>query len=259
METGAMVFVKSFNTRSYVMLKRWILLVLIGLGLVAGMAIAGNDENISLSQVPAKAREALLKLAKGAQITEVEREKEHGMIFYEAEWKVNGREKEAKVTAEGALVELEEKIRPKNVPAAVKKVVAKEFPAGAKVKYERVMIVVYEVEGKVNGKEKEILILPTGKIHGREEGDDDNDDDDDDGEENEVDVTLDQVPAAVKATILAEAKGVSIKEIERESKKGKAVYEAEWMEDGKEIEIKVSSDGKLLKREIEEEDDDDDK
>lgn len=70
-------------------------------------------------------------------------------------------------------------------------------------------------------------------------------------------VTIGQVPAAVKATILREAKGAKIEEIEKETKKGKTVYEAEFVVDGKEIEIKVAPDGKLLSREVEEDDDDD--
>ena len=79
----------------------------------------------------------------------------------------------------------------------------------------------------------------------------------------ERDVTIDQVPAAVKATILKEAGDNTITEIEEETKDGVTVYEAEWLNaDGKEVEIKVAADGTLLKTEIddddEEGDDDDD-
>ena len=79
------------------------------------------------------------------------------------------------------------------------------------------------------------------------------------GKKTEKEVTIDQVPAAVKATILKEADGKTIEEIEEVSKDGKVVYyEAEWKADGKEVEIKVSSDGKLLGKEVEDDDDDDD-
>ena len=78
------------------------------------------------------------------------------------------------------------------------------------------------------------------------------------GKKTEKDVTIDQVPAAVKATILKEAGGNKIEEIEEISVDGKVVYyEAEWKTGGKEIEIKVAPDGKLLKKEIEDDDDDD--
>ena len=69
-------------------------------------------------------------------------------------------------------------------------------------------------------------------------------------------VTIDQVPAAVKATILKEAGDHKITEIEKETKDGKTIYEAEWVADGKEIEIKVAEDGTLLGKETEDADDD---
>jgi len=243
------------------MSKRWILLGLIGVGIVMGIAVAGADEKTSLDQVPAAVREALLRLATGGQILEIERETEDGAVLYEAEWVVNGHKTEGKVTASGDLVELEEKVDAEKVPTAVKTVVAQEFPAGATVQYEKVMVVFYEAEGKVDGREKEVLITAMGKLVGQEdEGDDGDDDDgdDDDGEDNEEDIALDQIPAAVKATLLAEAKGATIKEVERETRNGQTVYEAEWIVAGQEIEIKVAADGTLLKKEIEQDDDDDD-
>jgi hypothetical protein len=70
-------------------------------------------------------------------------------------------------------------------------------------------------------------------------------------QEDEEQVALDQVPAAVKATILREAAGGEIKEIEVETKDGKTFYEAEFVRDGKTIEIKVAPDGTLLEKEEE--------
>jgi uncharacterized membrane protein YkoI len=78
----------------------------------------------------------------------------------------------------------------------------------------------------------------------------------DDGQEEEV--TLDQVPAAVKTTILRESAGDKITEIERETRNGKTVYEAEFLRDGKEIEIHIAPDGTVLGREVEELEDDED-
>jgi uncharacterized protein YpmB len=61
-------------------------------------------------------------------------------------------------------------------------------------------------------------------------------------------VSIDQVPPAVRATIERETRGGRIKEIERERKNGRIVYEVEFVRDGKEREIHVDSDGKVLKR-----------
>lgn len=65
-------------------------------------------------------------------------------------------------------------------------------------------------------------------------------------QEDEERVTLDQVPAAVKATILREAAGGEIKEIERETEGGKTVYEAKYVRDGRTAEIMVTPAGRLV-------------
>ena len=77
----------------------------------------------------------------------------------------------------------------------------------------------------------------------------------DDGEQ-EREVTIDEVPAAVRETILREAGDNKIEEIEEETENGVVTYEAEWHEGGKEVEIKVAADGTLLKKEIDDDDDD---
>jgi len=131
-----------------------------------------HEEEISLDQVPAAAREALLKLAGGARIAKVEREKKHGVVLYEAEWKVTGQEHEATVTCEGALVKLEQVVAAKDVPTAVKSAAAKMFPGVANLKYEKKTIVLYEVEGKVKGKKRELSFSPSGKISRHKKGHD---------------------------------------------------------------------------------------
>jgi hypothetical protein len=62
-------------------------------------------------------------------------------------------------------------------------------------------------------------------------------------------VSLDQVPAAVKAALEKEAKGGTIGEVSKEMHKGKAVYEAEITKDGKQRFVEVREDGKVMKRE----------
>lgn len=151
--------------------------VIFGVALVAcggGLALA-LDEHITLEQVPEAARAALVKLAGGAKFSELEKETSNGVVVYEAEWKVNGVEHEAAVLADGTLIETEEEVAADQAPAAVRAAAAKAFGANAKVSYERKTFVYYEIEGKADGKGKEILVSPTGVIHG-EELDDDKDD-----------------------------------------------------------------------------------
>jgi uncharacterized membrane protein YkoI len=70
----------------------------------------------------------------------------------------------------------------------------------------------------------------------------------------DVEVSIDAVPAAAKATILAQAQGNVIQEIEAETENGVTVYEAEVLIDGKETDILVAADGTLLGTEVDDED-----
>ena len=144
-----------------------------------------DEDDLTLDQVPQPAREALMKLAGKAKIIKAERDMEHGVPVYEAEWVAGGSKREAVVTADGALLEIEETIPAEQLPAAVRAVVAKHFPGHEQVTVEKKMIIVYEIEAKVDGYEKELLVFPTGRVH--EEPDDHHDDDDEDDDEHEDD------------------------------------------------------------------------
>ncbi len=156
----------------------------------------------------------------------------------------------------------EEEITLDQAPAAVQATIKAEAQGGTIKEIERETEngkTVYEAEVIINGQEVEIEVAPDGTLLGKEieNADDDKDkdegDDDNDNDEDEEEVTLDEAPAAVKATILAQAQGGAIKEIERETEDGQVVYEAEVEINGKEYEIEVAADGTLL--EIEEDDD----
>lgn len=62
------------------------------------------------------------------------------------------------------------------------------------------------------------------------------------------DMRLDELPAAVQATVKREVKAGQIHEIERDVKRGQTVYEVEFYERERKFEIEVGSDGTLLDR-----------
>ena len=68
-------------------------------------------------------------------------------------------------------------------------------------------------------------------------------------EENEVEVTLDQVPQPVRDTINRESGGAPVGKIEREQEKGKTVYEAKITKGTKTTEVKIDESGKVVGRE----------
>ena len=99
------------------------------------------------------------------------------------------------------------------------------------------------------------------------DNDDDGDDDandDDENEEESVAMKIDDLPAAVKATLLRESKNGEIEDLEKETENGKIIYSAdvEYETDRGELEyeIEISADGTLIHKILEdlEEDDGDD-
>lgn len=76
---------------------------------------------------------------------------------------------------------------------------------------------------------------------------------DNEKEGTEVKVSMDQVPAAVKTTLLREAEGVNIATVDKETSEGKTIYEADAVIGGTLYEIKVAEDGKLISKAIDKE------
>ena len=68
-------------------------------------------------------------------------------------------------------------------------------------------------------------------------------------DEDAIEVTLDQVPPAVKETISRESGGAPVGKIAREDENGKAVYEAMITKNGKTFEVEIDETGKVLERE----------
>lgn len=72
------------------------------------------------------------------------------------------------------------------------------------------------------------------------------------GHENkEVPVAMNDVPAAVRATLEREAAGGKVTEIEKEVKNGRTVYSADVMVNGQAWDVSVAEDGTLLSKEKE--------
>ena len=68
---------------------------------------------------------------------------------------------------------------------------------------------------------------------------------------NETTVTINDLPPAVRATLDKETAGGKISEIEKETKNGKVVYSADANIDGKDYDIAIAEDGKLISKELE--------
>jgi uncharacterized membrane protein YkoI len=187
------------------MKRRHVLLVvvLVGAGLtvcigaVATQQLAEDERSVSIEQVPAAVKAALLAQAQGSAIEEIEMENENDQATYEADVTIDGKEVEVKVAANGIVL----------------------------------------------GKEAD----------DEDEGDDE---DNENGDEDEEQVSLADVPGEVQATLVKEAAGAEIKEIEKENEDGQVIYSADVIVGGQEVEIKIAPDGTLLGKEVDDEDED---
>lgn len=64
----------------------------------------------------------------------------------------------------------------------------------------------------------------------------------------DVDLTLEELPAAVRATAEREVGDGIIDDVERDNKGGRVVYEVEFVLEGQEYELDIAEDGTLLRR-----------
>ena len=222
------------------MKRRWMWLGLLGLGLLGVRTLVvwaaekeEKEQKVTMEQVPAKAREALLKLAGGAQITEVEKEIENGVEIYEAEWIADGVEHEAKVTADGKMVseqdeEKEEQITMEQVPPQAREALMKAAGGAKILKVEKENehgTVAYEAEWKVNGHGHELAVTAEGAMISTEET-----------------VEAKDVPEAVRQAAAKLFPGVEKLTFQKETK---VIYEVSGIVGGKEKEIEISPGGRV--------------
>ncbi len=159
-------------------------------------------------------------------------------------WAERGEEREHRHKEKAHKEEHEKKIRLDQVPERARKTILRKAE-GAEIEEVEVETeegrTVYEAEWEVEGREVEVTVTAEGEVVAWEK-----------------EVSLKEVPKAVRRTIRKQAAGAKAREIEVEveTKGGRTVYEAEWHLGDKEVEIKVAPDGKLLGRKVEEADED---
>ncbi len=230
-----------------------------------GHALAKRDKKKGSVKLPPAARTAIQKAFPGARIHHVEKEKK-AITLYEAKLVKGDAKMEVEVSADGTIVEVEQHVTKDELPAPVAAALAKvagdaqikeiereEIHAVLKLVKLKKPAIVFEAEFLKDGKTIEVKINSDGKILSRKIENDDEDDDEND-DEKEKKVSLDQVPEAVKKATLKEAGSNPIREIEVETRHGRTIYEAEWIADGKEVEIKLSKDGKVLRKHVDDDD-----
>ena len=139
-----------------------------------------------------------------------------------------------------------------DVPEAARAVILKAAANGRLVKVERTTKKgreVYAAEIVAGDQEIELAVAADGDVVHREA-----EDRRASGVKEEM-IALDEAPEAVQAAILKEASGTKVDELEKKMKKGKVIYAAEFLVDGKLVELWVDPDGKVVSKEVGEPDD----
>jgi hypothetical protein len=254
----------------------------------------GEKENESL-RLSDTIKAAVKALFPSASVEKAKAETE-GIKTIEVELKDGEKECSVNLAEDGTVISVETEVAAEGLPEAVAKAV-KEQTGGAEIstiQREEIRAVVklvvlekpetvYETQFVKDGKEYELKVAASGAVlamklakdeeededEAVEEDDDDGDDDmnadeegdddgDDDGDEEESEaVTIDEVPQAVKDTLVKEADGGTIEEIEKETEDGAVVYDADVVVNDEKFELKIDENGKLLSKEADEDEDQD--
>jgi len=237
----------------------WLIgMLIISLGLLSLYVYAGNEreeegeeEALTLSEVPSAVRATIEKYAGNGEIEEIELEKEAGKIVYEVEVVKEGEKKEFKVSAEGTFLgyeneeegeeekeeveEGEEEISFNALPPAVKQTAKKYFGvvSEAEVKKETEGgVTLYEIEVEKEDVEQSIEVTASGEIV-----------------ESEKEVAVSSLPTEVLSAVKGKYPSARIKEA---SSVQKWYYEVEISVNGKRLEVSVSPTGKIMKSHEEE-------
>lgn len=141
------------------------------------------------------------------------------------------------------------KIKLADAPAAVQKTLQREAAGAAineVVKETEDGKTTYEAKVKIDGQEYEIKVAADGTLIEKRLED----------EDEEVHIKIGDAPAAVQKTLMREAAGVKIEKVDKLSRDGRTLYEADAKIDGKIYEMIVTAEGLLLSKELDEDDDD---
>jgi hypothetical protein len=131
-----------------------------------------KTEKIALDKVPEKILTAVMGRFPGAKLRSVEKEIENGQVVYDVELTHKGRKHEMDIKADGTVIEVENEVAAKDLPAAVTRALQAKYPRAT---FKEIMAV-YKVNGTdeklvdyeitlvtAAGRSLEVTVSPDGK------------------------------------------------------------------------------------------------
>jgi hypothetical protein len=132
-----------------------------------------QEKKIKRSDLPPAVEKTVAAQSQGATIRGFSEEKEHGQTFYEAEFVVNGQNKDVLMGTNGEIVEVEEQVVVQSLSPAVRNGLQAKVGKGKLVKVESLTkhgkLVAYEAQIVTDGKRSEVQIGPDGRPLAHEE------------------------------------------------------------------------------------------
>jgi len=126
---------------------------LAGVGLVASLSLA--QEKVDPSKLPPKVAAALRARFPGATIVQVTKELESGVVVYDIEMTKDGKKHEMDCKEDGTLVDIQNEIAVKDLPAAATRAIQAKHP-GCTIKEAGEILVV--MDGKETRDHFEVII-----------------------------------------------------------------------------------------------------
>jgi uncharacterized membrane protein YkoI len=206
---------------------------------------AKDHVDLTVNDLPAKAKAALMKEAGAHEVVDIDRDTDSGRTVYKARIKQEGLDRRITIDEDGNVIGDRGKDRDErgakvdrdhdlDRKAKDAKHDADRDVERAKAKAERdIDKTKADAEAKAD-KAKADAEFAKKTAKGEVTGDA---------------MTIDQVPAAVKSTLMKEANGQQIGDIDRDTEDGRVVYKAKIrVPDGKDRKIKVLEDGSLVSK-----------
>ena len=201
---------------------------------------------LSIGDLPQPVQETLQTFGDGEDPVEIEREFEGDLVFYEAEYREEGVEREIRVDAEGRIVETEMEISVSDIPSVVRESLLNRHKDVEIEEVERITLTHYEVEVELeNDQDRMIRILENGHVLDGVSGWVEE-------EEDEERVKWSDLPQEAQEAFNQHKSDAKPESIERYRTQGQVYFEAEYeTEDDHEEIIVVDNSGRLIEIERE--------
>jgi uncharacterized membrane protein YkoI len=131
------------------------------------MAISAEEKTLKKADVPAAVIAAFEKAYPKATVKDYSMEQSHGKTFYEIESVDGSVKRDLEYSAQGDLLEVEEELKPSDLPQEVSLAVAKKYAGGTIESAEKKIkdgTTVYEVKMIQDKAKIEVLVNPQGEI-----------------------------------------------------------------------------------------------